>query len=92
MKDSIIQRGRTINEAALLEEVINVEEERQETDTKRGKGKGKGRAGDIQPAIQWVQSVLDLKDKINLIWKNSFQSSRDVESCINDVSSLKLKM
>ncbi len=88
LKESIIRRGGIINEAALSEEFVDVEEERQETEMKRGKAKGKARppSGGIQPAIQWVQEVLDLKDKFDIIRKDSFQSSRDVESSINGVS------
>lgn len=88
LKESIVRRGGIINEAALPEEFVDVEEERQETEMKRGKGKGKARppSGGIQPAIQWVQKVLDLKDQFDIIRRDSFQSSRDVESSINGVS------
>ena len=65
------------------------------------KDKGKGRAVDAtapkQPAagsaaaannvaIEWVNAVLELKDKMDNLWREAFSKDRNVQNAINDVS------
>jgi len=89
LTESIVQRGRSINEASLGDDFVDVEEESREPESPNKKDKGKAKAKNagsgIQPAVTWVQEVLNLKDKIDTVWKKSFQSNREVESSINNV-------
>jgi cullin 3 len=92
LKQSISQRGGEINRASLeLEpgETINiVDEPGVQTEKEKGKAKSRppnGAAQTLSLAVKWVQDVLDLKDKLDQIWKRSFQSCRDLESGINEV-------
>jgi cullin 3 len=89
LKDSIIRRGKTINQGSNSEEDADDDDAR-ETEQTNNKGKGRSRpaASGVQPAMLWVQNVLDLKDRFDAVWKRSLQSNRDVEICINGVSFL----
>ncbi|KAF8808726.1 Cullin-domain-containing protein [Phlegmacium glaucopus] len=81
LKASVARRGKEINDASTGEDQ-DMEAENPEGETsKSNKGKGKAVAG-IQTAINWVQAVLSLKDKFDAVWKEAFQSSRDVESSL----------
>lgn len=92
LKKSIVRRGQEINSVSAGEEFGDIEAEDRETEpsSKKDKGKGKARpkASGIEPAIKWVQDVLNLKDKFDSVWKNSFEGNRTVESALNEVSCL----
>jgi cullin 3 len=90
LKDSIVLRGKVINEGSISEEDVDEENDAREIEGRKYKGKGKVRSPStgVQPAMLWVQDVLDLKDKFDIIWKTSLQTNRDVESCINGVGFL----
>ena len=84
LKESTLRRGKDINEACNS----LAEEEEQKADPK---GKGKARAlasqsGDL--AAKWVQDVLALKDKMDLLWQKGLQFDREIESALNEVSGL----
>lgn len=86
LKDSIIRRGKVINEGSISEDsYVDEEAEVREMESKKHKGKGKGRPHSTGPAVLWVQDVLNLKDRFDTIWKTSLQSNREVESRINSV-------
>lgn len=87
LKESIIRRGKIINAASTSEQYVDDEDDGRETENKKPKGKGKGvlSTTGVQPAMVWVQEVLDLKDKLDTVWQTSLQCNRDVESCINGV-------
>jgi cullin 3 len=87
LKDSIIRRGKVTNAGSISEEYLNDEDDPREMENKGHKEKGKGRppSTGVQPAMLWVQDVLDLKDRFDAVWKISLQTNRDVESCINEV-------
>ncbi|EIW83862.1 Cullin-domain-containing protein [Coniophora puteana RWD-64-598 SS2] len=58
-------------------------------DAAKGKGKGKAReapAGSqmLSMALKWVQDVLDLKDKFDYLWKQSFDGNREIEGTLNE--------
>lgn len=85
LKASIARRGKEINDASIGEDA-DVDVENPEGETKKTESKGKGKASlGIQPAITWVQGVLSLKDKFDAIWKEAFESSREVESALIEV-------
>ena len=88
LKASVARRGKEINDASIGED-SDVEVEKLGESSKKAesssKGKGKVSPG-IQPAINWVQGVLSLKDKFDTVWKDAFQSSREVESTLIEVS------
>ena len=89
LKASIVRRGKEINDASMGDDsdvdVENLGESSKKAESS-SKGKGKVSPG-IQPAINWVQAVLSLKDKFDTVWKDAFQSSREVESTLIEVSS-----
>lgn len=90
LKDSIIRRGKVINEGSISEEYVDDEDDAREIENKGYKGKGKGRlpSTGVQPAMLWVQGVLDLKDRFDKVWTTSLQTNRDIESSINGVGFL----
>lgn len=85
LKVSIVRRGKEINSTSLGEDLVDVEDEAS-TEKSKEKGKAKAKASGIETAINWVQDVLSLKDKFDLVWKSSFDSNREVESTLNEVS------
>jgi len=87
LKDSIAHRGRGINRLSLSGD-IDVEGD--EADNANRKGKGKARPPNtgtqiLSLSLRWVQDVLDLKDKFDSVWKQAFNSNREVESALNEV-------
>lgn len=85
LKESIAKRGKAINESSIG---VDVGEriEQAEADPK-GKGKAKAPVNSVAPATEWVQGVLELKDKFDNMWQKAFLSDRDIEVAINQVSS-----
>ena len=89
LKASIARRGKEINDASMGEDSdVDVEKPGGESSKKAESSKGKGRVPPgIQTAINWVQAVLSLKDKFDTVWRDAFQSSREVEFALIEVSS-----
>ena len=89
LKNSIVDRGKEINHRSLGDEFLDADggDKEVEASSKKDNGKGKARspAAGIQPAINWVQDILNLKDKLDVLWKSCFQQSRDVEITLNEV-------
>ncbi|KAG8811018.1 Cullin-3, partial [Serendipita sp. 399] len=86
LKDSIISRGRTINESNdPANTTINAPEE-EEGQERSGKGKGKTPAPvqTLTIALKWVQDAVDLKDKFDMILKQAFQGDRTCELAISE--------
>jgi cullin 3 len=84
LRKSVAWRGKEINQASLGE----VAQEPPEEDSKvKDKGKAKSSSGTqtLSLALKWVQDVLDLKDKIDRVWKESFESDREIEGALNEV-------
>jgi cullin 3 len=83
LRDSILARGRIINEANDTA-IVNQAEKDEEKDTK-----GKGRAGPqtqtLTAALKWVEDSLDLKDKFDDILKNALLADRLCELSIAEV-------
>ena len=88
----IVDIGKQVNEGLAF--VLNENEEME------GEGKGKGREGEpvkrkvasevagekTRAALAWVQSVLDLKDKFDRMLVEAFNSDKEFEKSINEVS------
>lgn len=92
LKDSITNRGREINRLSLGMDGGDVDMEGEEADNGNRKGSGKARAPNpgaqtLSLALKWVQDVLDLKDKFDIVWKRAFNNDREVESALNEVGS-----
>ena len=89
LKNSIVKRGKDINQRSLGDEFLDADGVDKEVEASSKKDNGKGKASSpaagIQPAINWVQDILNLKDKLDVLWKASFQQSRDVEITLNEV-------
>lgn len=89
LKDSITNRGREINRLSLGMDGGDVDMEGEEADNGNRKGSGKARAPNpgaqtLSLALKWVQDVLDLKDKFDIVWKRAFNNDREVESALNE--------
>jgi cullin 3 len=91
LKNSIVKRGKEINQRSLGDEFKDAEGGKEGDDLHNkdnGQGKVRSLTARIQPATSWVQDVLNLKDKFDALWKSSFQQSRDVEITLNEVWSI----
>ncbi|KAF9557422.1 Cullin-domain-containing protein [Agrocybe pediades] len=86
LKASIVRRGKEINQTALGEDFGDQDDKDNSAGQKDVKGKGKAvaKSSGIEPAVKWVQDVLDLKTKFDTVWKDSFNSDRDIESTLNE--------
>lgn len=88
LKASITRRGKEINDTYIGEDPDGEAEDPDGEPSKKtesSKGRGKTTFG-IQVATNWVQAVLSLKDKFDAVWKDAFQSSREVEGALIQVS------
>lgn len=93
LKESIARRGKEINQASSGADIGDeIDVVGNDDNDNKGKGKGKARtAGGAQTlslALKWVQGVLDLKDRFDLVWKRAFQSNIDLDSALNEVRGL----
>ncbi|KAF9267718.1 Cullin-domain-containing protein [Marasmius fiardii PR-910] len=81
LERSIARRGKEINEASLsIEAVQELSEEPKEKGKVRVMTAG---AQTLVSALKWVQDVLDLKDKFDMVWKEPFGSDREIEVTMN---------
>lgn len=94
LKNSVLRRGKDINQSSITTDVaedvdVDVDEADATVAGSKGKGKSKARAqGPPQTstlALKWVQDVLDLKDKFDRLWKQAFESNREIEGALNEV-------
>ncbi len=85
LKDSIARRGKIINESSVAVDFVEGAEQ-VELDPK-GKGKAKAPVNSVTPATEWVERVLDLKDRFDSVWRKAFKSDREVEIATNEVAS-----
>ncbi|KAK2463401.1 hypothetical protein APHAL10511_004487 [Amanita phalloides] len=87
LKDSITKQGKEINRLSLI--VDEAEEDQAAAD--EGDARRKGKIAKIKSAnagaSKWVQDVLDLKDRFDIIWKTCWQSDREIESAMNEAFS-----
>ncbi|TFK40341.1 Cullin [Crucibulum laeve] len=85
LKASVARRGKEINDISLGAGTADQDVE-EDAQSSKQKGKPKARAPNAgaQPATKWVQDVLDLKDRFDLIWKKAFRSDREVETALNE--------
>jgi cullin 3 len=80
LKASISRRGKAINDKSL-----GIDSDVPAADSAT-KGKGAAQAPQtLTLALQWVHDVLDLKDKFDKVWKDSFKSDREIEAALNEV-------
>ena len=86
MRDSIVRRGK---ELATLGSVGGIDAgDDEDVEDIRGKGKARATGGPsqtLQAALKWVQDVLNLKDRFDAIWAESFRGDRDIETGLNEV-------
>ncbi|THH18864.1 hypothetical protein EUX98_g8886 [Antrodiella citrinella] len=86
IRDSIIRRGKDLNLASVPGEANDPPAD----EDPGGKGKGKAKARQspanqtLSLALQWVQDVLNLKDKFDTIWSKAFRSDRELEGTLNE--------
>ena len=90
LRDSIAHRGREINRLSLVMESDDVDIVGDEAGNVVRNDKGKARAPNhstqtLSLALRWVQDVLDLKDKLDLVWRRAFNNDLQVESSLNEV-------
>lgn len=89
LRKDIEDRGKAVNEAAMAEPEAGPSNSGQQEDGDDTKGKGKAKAptasGALSSALRWVQDVLDLKDKFDLILNKAFASDMLVQMSINEV-------
>jgi cullin 3 len=85
LKGSIAQRGKDINQESSVTDMGEGADAPDDSTT----GKNKLRPANsgtqtLNLALKWVQDVLDLKDKFDLVWKKAFESDRELESSLNE--------
>jgi cullin 3 len=98
MRTTITVRGRAINDASLgvgtsTEEPVAVKPEDEETSLTKAKTKvppPTAGAQTLKVALKWVEEVLALKDKFDSVLRLAFQSDRELESGINEVTTSSL--
>jgi cullin 3 len=89
IKETIARRGKEINNQGLASGSGGADgADGDDAPEPSAKGKGKAPAGShvLQVALKWVEDVLALKDKFDDIWTNSFESDRELESGLNEVT------
>lgn len=86
LKESIMARGKIINDAGDPSKAIALEAE-DEADPK-GKGKINPAAQALAAALKWVQDSLELKDRFDLIMKHSLMGDSTCELAITEVNQL----
>lgn len=96
LKDDVRQRGEKINAAVLSpaapppEEGAAKDDEGEAAAPAKSKGKvkeGGAATGALQIALRWVQEVLDLKDKLDVILVSGFAEDKKIQTSINEVRS-----
>jgi len=90
LKQSIERRGKDINQASLEMGDGDVNVDSEVIEDNKAKGKAKARLSNfgsqtLSFALKWVQDVLDLRDKFDRVWRQSFQCDRELESGLNEV-------
>ncbi len=92
LKDSVFRRGRDINQSSSSADWDEPDDTQDDNANAKGKGKSKPSASGVQTlglALKWVQDVLDLKDKFDIVWKRAFSSDRELESALDEVASFR---
>lgn len=88
LKASILRRGKEINDLSQSDETSEEADGKDsETPNKSDKVKAKPKvaASSVQVALDWVNNVLELKNKFDVVWRESFMSNREVEYTLNEV-------
>lgn len=88
IRNSIVRRGKELNAASQnLDGAADVQDD--EVDDSKGKGKAKAKptaaSQTLQLALKWVEDVLSLKDKFDVVWVKACHTDREVESGTNEV-------
>ncbi|KAF9036196.1 Cullin-domain-containing protein [Panaeolus papilionaceus] len=87
LKASILRRGKEINDLSQSDETSEEADGKDsETPNKSDKVKAKPKvaASSVQVALDWVNNVLELKNKFDVVWRESFMSNREVEYTLNE--------
>ncbi|KAF8638268.1 hypothetical protein AX17_002290 [Amanita inopinata Kibby_2008] len=89
LKESIAQRGKEINRLSLVVEEGQDDQIgglNEDGDASKRKARAKIRSTN-SGAQKWVQDVLDLKDRFDSVWKNAWQSDRELGTTLNEAFS-----
>ncbi|KAK0193778.1 Cullin [Armillaria mellea] len=84
---SVSRRGDDINQSSSSADWDEPDDAQDDNANAKGKGKFKPSASGVQTlglALKWVQDVLDLKDKFDIVWKRAFGGDRELESALNE--------
>lgn len=96
LRESVDARGKAINDGAASTSADGAPGvDGDEEDDPKGKGKAKAKPPSAQAtalaqALRWVQDVLDLKDKFDVILDSAFGGDKQVQASINEVSSCEI--
>ena len=85
LKVSIFRRGTEINQLCEAEAASAEKEDSVGSEDRKGKGKAKPTTTNAEVASKWVESVLTLKDLFDKVWKECFESNREIETACNEV-------
>jgi len=86
LKDSIARRGKEANDMTFTTDGGDGEDGEEEDAKGKGKAKAKGPGGGpVAIALKWVDDVLALKDKFDLLLKNSFGGDTGIQVSLNEV-------
>ncbi|KIK63142.1 hypothetical protein GYMLUDRAFT_41464 [Collybiopsis luxurians FD-317 M1] len=87
LKTSISRRGRDINQLSVGVDAGSGGINMPPKDTGSGdKGKGRSTTGQqtLTAALKWVQDILNLKDKMDTLWRKSFDNNKQIEATMNE--------
>ena len=92
LKDSVLRRGKDINQSSVATDVaedpdVDVDEADATAASLKGKSKARAQASPqtLTLALKWVQDILDLKDSFDRLWKQAFESNREIEGALDEV-------
>lgn len=85
IRDSIVRRGKELATTGSAGGADAGDDD--EFEDAKGKGKARavgGASQTLQVALKWVQDVLNLKDRFDAMWVESFRGDRDIETGLNE--------
>lgn len=88
LRESAEARGKAINDGAASSADAGMDVDEDKDKDPKGKGKAKApsaMATALAQALRWVQDVLDLKDKFDIILDQAFGGDKQVQASINEV-------
>jgi cullin 3 len=89
LKESIERRGTNINRASSGTEIDGMEGgviDIDDSNKNPVKSRPNTTTQTLALALQWVQEVLDLKDRFDQVWRQAFSRDKDLDNALNTVS------